>query len=38
MTAEEAVGALLRNGLAHFLGNSTVLERGDPVEAVRSTM
>ena len=34
MTTEEAIGALLRNGLGHFLGNLPVLERGDPVEAV----
>ena len=35
MTTEEAVGALLRNGVGHFLGNLPVLERRDPVEAVR---
>ena len=34
MTTEEAIGALLRNGLGHFLGNLPVLERGDEVEAV----
>jgi inorganic triphosphatase YgiF len=34
MTIEEAIGALLRNALGHFLGNLPVLERGDPVEAV----
>ena len=34
MTLDEAIAAVLRSGLAHFLGNLPALEAGDRVEAV----
>lgn len=34
MSLDAAIAAILRNGLAHFLGNLPALEAGDAVEAV----
>jgi inorganic triphosphatase YgiF len=34
MSLDAAIAAILRNGLAHFLGNAPALEAGDAVEAV----
>ena len=34
MSLDAAIAAILRNGLAHFLGNLPALEEGDAVEAV----